>query len=228
MPTPRHTFFIAHAGPDSARARELRDRLAPDVSTFLDTVDLLAGDEWDLVLPRAQQEARATVVVVSGRVDSAYYLREEIAAAIAYQRADPAGHRLIPVYLDGLPAPHDVPYGLRVRHALDAARLGLEGVVEELRRVAAELEGRPVVLIPAAPAPSVPRLDLYEALCHLIDGQFTDVLFRIGAPTHELTPASAPRTDRARDLVMWAEGQGTARYDALVTLVRKAAPGRLP
>ncbi len=137
MSTPRHTFFIAHTGPDTARARALRDRLAPHVSTFLDSVDLLPGDEWDLALPRAQQEARATVVVVSGRVDSAYYLREEIAAAIAYQRADPASHRLIPVYLDGLPAAQDVPYGLRVRHTLDAARLGLDGVVAELRRVAA-------------------------------------------------------------------------------------------
>ncbi len=69
------------------------------------------------------------------------------------------------------------------------------------------------------------RLDIYDALCHLTEGQFVDVLARSGAPQHELAPALAPRTVRASDLVQWAEG---VVYEKLVALVRKAAPARLP
>jgi hypothetical protein len=123
------TFFIAHTGRDTERAKELRNLLHPDVPVFLDACDLQPGDEWDVKLARHQRAALATVAVLSSAVDPAYYLREEIANAITLQRQDPDTHRLIPVYLDGLPRnPMDVPYGLRVRHALDARELGMSGV----------------------------------------------------------------------------------------------------
>jgi hypothetical protein len=225
---PAYTYFLAHAGSDTARARELRDHLHPDVAVFLDAVDLRPGDPWDIELPRRQRQSLATVALVSDTADAAYYLREEMASAIAFQRHDPDGHRLIPVFLDGIPAdPGRIPYGLRVRHALDAARLGLAGVAAELKRLAPSLgqAGLP----PPHPAPAEPpdRFALYEALCRLIPVKFDVVLFYANAPKHELAPASEPLARRALDLVQWAEQESPMGLDGLVRAIRKVAPGVL-
>ena len=59
------TFFLAHAGRDTERARELRNHLHPDVPVFLDAYDLVPGDEWDIELPRRQRQALATVALLS-------------------------------------------------------------------------------------------------------------------------------------------------------------------
>jgi hypothetical protein len=229
MPAQLRTFFIAHAGADIDRAHKLRDLLHPGVSTFLDAADLSPGSDWNLELPKAQRSARATVALLSNKTDAAYYLREEIADAIAYHRVEPGHHRLIPVYLDGYPSdPGLVPYGLRSLHSLDARRLGLDGVANELRRVATVLEGVGAPMpAPAPPPRAVDRVRLYNVLCHLLDGQFEEVLFRVSAPLHDLAPALAARTMRARDLVQWAEGQGDGKYAELVANVRSLAPALL-
>lgn len=221
-------FFIAHAGRDTEPAKDLRNLLHPDVPVFLDAYDLQPGDEWDVTLARHQREALATVVVLSSAVDPAYYLREEIANAIALQRQDPDTHRLIPVYLDGLPRnPMDVPYGLRVRHALDARDLGMAGVAAELKRLAASLQGKPPAQIQdEAPAP-VDRIAVFDALCRILDPMFSEVLFRIDAPSQQLAPASEPRTRRALDLVQWAEQGGAERMSRLALTIRRVAPGVL-
>jgi hypothetical protein len=195
---------------------------------FLDTCDLQPGDEWDVKLARHQREALATVVVLSSAVDPAYYLREEIANAIALQRQDPDTHRLIPVYLDGLPRnPMDIPYGLRVQHALDARKLGIAGVAAELKRLAASLEGRTPPEVPdEAPAP-VDRIAVFDALCRMLQPQFGEVLFRINAPNQQLAPASEPLARRALDLVQWAEQGGAGRMSELALTIRRVAPGVL-
>jgi len=60
-----------------------------------------------------------TVVLVSKTTDSAFYEREEIAAAISYSRMSPSLHRVVPVYLDGRGLSSDaIPYGLRVKHGV--------------------------------------------------------------------------------------------------------------
>src|SRR5262245_40755187 len=110
MAQAEYVFFLAHVGADTDRAKELRNLLEPDIRTFLDAYDLEPGDPWDVELPKHQKRALATVALLSGKTESAYYLREEIATAIAYERHDPAVHRLIPVWLDGFPAdPAAVP-----------------------------------------------------------------------------------------------------------------------
>src|ERR1035441_5111771 len=107
-------FFIAHAGPDRDAAHELWKELSSTCRVFLDAESLEYGDDWDLALPEAQRNSRVTVVLVSGRTEKAYYLREEIAAAIAMTREDKDRHRVVPVYLDIPPFDdHDVPYGDR-------------------------------------------------------------------------------------------------------------------
>jgi len=106
-------FFIAHAGPDVMAARALNRLLSKCHRVFLDADSLMPGDPWDEVLPRAQQQSRVTVVLVSGSTDHAYYQREEIAQAIELSRSEAGRHHVVPICLSGPPVPHDVPYGLR-------------------------------------------------------------------------------------------------------------------
>ncbi|MEJ2157485.1 MAG: toll/interleukin-1 receptor domain-containing protein [Desulfobacteraceae bacterium] len=224
----RYIYFLAHAGCDTESAKQLRDLLHPEIPVFLDAYDLSPGDLWDAVLPNYQKQALATVAILSSSVDSAYYLREEIANAIAYQRQDNDRHRLIPVFMDGIPKnPDEVPYGVRVRHALDASKLGMEGVAAELRKFAADLSDAPPVSIPEnIPKPAV-RFAIYNALCKLLESQFNEVEFRVAAPIQHLSPAGHPLSRRALDLVHWAEQGGSTRMAALSQAIRDAAPGLL-
>jgi hypothetical protein len=226
---PVYTFFLAHAGCDTDPARVLRNLLHPDVPVFLDAYDLAPGDAWDTELPRRQRRSRATVALLSASTEAAYYLREEIASAIAYARDDPGTHRLIPVYLDGIPQDSArIPYGLRQLHSLDAKRPGgMQGVAVELRKTAAALAraGLPS-LPPETPEPS-DRIAVFEALCRLLNPQFDEVLFRCSAPRAHLPPPSEPLARRALDLVQWAEQGGAPQVDALREAIRRVTPGAL-
>lgn len=118
MPADSHhkwDFFIAHAGPDLDVAEQLFGYLSTRSRVFLDSKCLLPGDDWDQVLSQAQSESDITVVLVSRHSDSAYYQREEIAAAIAKAREE--AHRVVPVYLQAAEMQR-VPYGLRIKHGI--------------------------------------------------------------------------------------------------------------
>jgi hypothetical protein len=221
-----YVFFLAHAGADTARAKELRDFLEPGIRTFLDACELDPGDQWDVELPKHQRRALATVALLSNKTELAYYLREEIATAIAYERHDSRVHRLIPVWLDGLPAnPADVPYGVRVKHALDAARLGMQGVAEELTKIASGLSGdSPPTLPPRMPKPA-DRIALYDAMCKVPVSMFEEIIFRTDAPVAHLTPSTISLAMRAMNLVQWAEGQDSLQK--LTEAVLTVAPGAL-
>lgn len=141
MPVPeqRWDFFLAHAGADSAVAEELYGYLSPHCRVFLDSRNLLPGDDWDRELAAAQAASRVTVVLLSGRSDEAYYQREEIAAALDMARRDSSAHRVVPVYLeDPSAAGAGVPYGLRLKHGLVAAEEG--SLPEAARELVAMLE----------------------------------------------------------------------------------------
>ena len=223
-----YIFFLAHAGRDTERAKELRNLLEPDVSVFLDAYDLVVGDEWDLALPRHQRNARATVALLSSSIEAAYYLREEIANAVAAQRHDPASHRLIPVFLDGTPSdPWETPYGVRVRHGLDVLRLGMVGVAAELRRTAQALASSEPMPIPDNTPRPADRIAVFDALCRLLMPQFDEIPFRLNAPMHQLAPAGQPLSRRALDLVQWAEQAGPSRMADLAVEIRRVAPGVL-
>jgi len=111
-----YDFFLAHAGPDAAGAERLYDLLGAETRVFLDSRSLVLKDDRDRALSEAQRSSRVTVVLVSANTDTAFYLREEISAAIDLARANATEHRVVPVYLDAVPA--SVPYGLRLKHGL--------------------------------------------------------------------------------------------------------------
>ena len=75
-------IFIAHAGTDRPAAEALYDLLIPHFSVFLDSRCLRLGEDWDSQLAYAQSRSSVTLVLVSSETESAYYQREEIAAAV--------------------------------------------------------------------------------------------------------------------------------------------------
>ncbi|MBK8501019.1 MAG: HAD-IB family phosphatase [Saprospiraceae bacterium] len=112
-----YDFFIAHAGANKISAEELYEMLILKAKVFLDSKNLILGDDWDLELSRAQKNSKVTVVLVSSETEQAYYQREEIAAAIDMARLENSLHRVVPIYLDKS-AEQTTPYGLRLKHGL--------------------------------------------------------------------------------------------------------------
>ncbi len=110
-------FFIAHAGGDTNIAENLYVLLISGSKVFLDSKSLILGDDWDLKLPEAQRLSLITVVIVSPKTESAYYQREEIAAAIQMARSDNLKHRVIPIFMPGYDRVK-VPYGLTLKHSI--------------------------------------------------------------------------------------------------------------
>lgn len=234
MPFPP-VFFIAHAGADLDPARALYHLLQPHVAVWLDKEDLFPGDIWPVEIQRAQRAARATVVLVSARYDTAYYLQDEVHAAIRLLRQPGQEHRTIPVFLDGFPSADGyLPYGLTIAYGLDAKALGMDGVARELLALVPRLTGaapaRPATPPPAAPPPTVPTVrQLHGALCGLLDGQFTEILAFEGKDAlRYIAGPSASRSQRALDVALWAETQGPATLSALADAVRRLAPSLLP
>ena len=72
-------------------------------------------------------------MLISKNTASAYYQREEVAAAIALARKAGDRHRVVPLDLNVDPAHPDVPYGLRLKHGISL------GVDVDLARAAARL-----------------------------------------------------------------------------------------
>lgn len=234
-----HVYFLAHASADKPLVRQLHAALTrAGVSCFLDEVDVLPGDEWDLVFPQAQRASASTLVLVSPRYDAAYYLRDEVHAAIAQGRVPGSEHRIIPIYVDGRPDP--MPYGLGLKQGLDLAALGMDELVARLVALAAKLPGGGAVsspgaagAAPVAPAPSAPGCDrrkLYEALCAIqkVGGMFEEILaFELPDAARYVSPAVASPAQRAGDLVQWASLQGGDTLDRLCDAARMRAPGLL-
>ncbi len=231
---PPHDLFLAHASADRASAEQLFDLLLPDVRAWLDVRSLLPGDEWAVEIPRAQRAALATVVLVSAKVEHAFYLRDEIHSAIALYRAVPDEHRVIAVYLDGFPKdPMMMPYGLRGLHGLDApAEGGLAGIANKLRATVATLRARGpvrpmVAALPAPPpGPPPPSFDaLFDRLCKLsLGGQIDAVILYAKLPFANIRPSNAPLADRAIDIVHLAMQGGPAMTATIAAAIARVAP----
>lgn len=134
-----YDIFIAHASADRVVAESLYDTLLglqPGVRLFLDTRTLKLGDAWDQAIPDALERSRIVVVLVSERIDQAWYAREEIGQAIELARDPGSQQKVVPVFLDGIPSPRRtgsrIPYGLRVLHGLILPDTGVEEAARRL------------------------------------------------------------------------------------------------
>ena len=226
--------FVAHAGADKPRAKQLYDALKRrGLRPFLDAEDVLPGDLWDEVIADAQDTARVTVVLLSNAIDAAYYLQEEIARGIALARDPHWEHRVVPVWLDGFPSdPRKVPYGLRRLNGIDATQAGWpEGVADALQRTLGKLPAGPPPPPKVSPTPlgaaPVERIPLYEALCRGKPPTLAGVRFRLGAPAADLLPDTVPLKLRVVDLIEWVEHHAPGGLADLEAALRAEAPGLL-
>lgn len=119
-------FFIAHAHKDKNTAREVYECIVKKGHTvFLDQASINPGSYWDQEIPKAQQESKITIALISGNMREAYYARDELHTGINLARARPNHHKIIPVYLNGiLENSNDIIYGIRLLQGLDLTSIG--------------------------------------------------------------------------------------------------------
>ena len=158
-------FFIAHASPDKEHARRFADRLEPEFRVFLDTEDVPLGVDWGNVIDEAQRQSRFTLALISDKTESAPYAMDEIRAAIDRERHSGGLQRLIPLYINGLPATaDDYVYGLRTRQGLSVKEPAeFEDAVQRVRELMASPGPATTGTLPPPPhaasytAPSPPQ-----------------------------------------------------------------------
>lgn len=93
--------FITYSSMDALYAEQLYALLSViGHKVFLDSEALIGGDSWPKVIRQAQQDSLLTLILISDRVDSAYFQQEEILSAIAIAREDHR-RRVVPLYLMG-------------------------------------------------------------------------------------------------------------------------------
>jgi TIR domain-containing protein len=131
-------IFIAYSADDWQHAIALYELLSPHLSPFFDRRSLPEGADFDIAIPEAQRNARMTVVLVGTDYDRAYYVRTEVALAIALARANPERHSVVPIYIQGRPALQEVPYGLQLKQSFDFIQEGSwEAIATKLREILA-------------------------------------------------------------------------------------------
>ena len=155
-------FFIAHAGPETEIAERLYDHMTEHASVFLDSKNLRLGDRWDEKLQEAQRAAQISVILISDQADSAYYLKEEIGAAVDLARRDETRHRVVPIYLSREAAESEnIPYGLRRLHSLFLEHpRDIPDAAEKLLQLLRDIEnpGQPGETAVPVPSKPLPRL----------------------------------------------------------------------
>lgn len=225
-----YDVFIAHASPDKALARSLHEELKKQgLEPFLDAINILPGDDWDLEIPKALKNSKVIVVLIGDTYNKAYYLRDEVIAAIAYSRQDASAYRVVPIYLKGFLPADQIPYGLRPKQGLDwLSEGGAVGVAVNLKRLFATpmpvLGSPPVAPVVVA---ELARESRYEVLIRLSGPQFAELLFKINAPLAELPPENNAPIMRAIAVVQWLELQSSETRGRFDGLLRKMAPGLL-
>jgi hypothetical protein len=169
MPPIKFDFFIAYADPDHKVAQHLYGLLSPRVRVFLDSAVLQLGDDWDIEVGLAHRASRITIVLVSEHTPSAFYQREEVAAAVAMSRSAPERHRVVPLLLGERPRA-DLPYGLLVKAGLVVGNsLSLEDAAARLLDLATLAEASAAEMPGSSARASaqrnrVPSKDLVAAL----------------------------------------------------------------
>jgi hypothetical protein len=201
-------FFLAHAGADVELAERLFELLADSSRVFLDSRCLQLGDDWDTILADAQRRSLITVVLVSRNTTSAYYQREEVAAAIALAREDGDKHRVVPVYLDSSAEKSVTPYGLRLKHGISIGdTCGLPEAAAELLSLRRSLgepihirksdSGKDLSTRPVARRERIAVLRWLKRLPDEFESHFRE-LWRIGIGKHRPPEEEADRLHEQR------------------------------
>ena len=100
--------FLAHANEDKERVRGLYKRLLEaNIHPWLDEVDILPGQDWQLEISRALARSEYVIACIStNSVNKGGFVQKELRQALTIQASKPPGSiYLIPVVLDGSEVP---------------------------------------------------------------------------------------------------------------------------
>jgi hypothetical protein len=89
-----HPFvFLCHASDDKSAVRAIHEKLrVHGIDTWLDEINLLPGQDWDLEIRRAVQQSRAVIVFLSSTsISKAGYLQKEIRCVLDVAAEQPEG-----------------------------------------------------------------------------------------------------------------------------------------
>ena len=103
--------FLAHSSADKEYVRSIHHLLTLDgFYPWLDEINLIAGQDWELEIARAVERAGSIAVFLSkSAVSSAGYLHKEIAIALEMAQRQPEGSiAIIPIRLDSVEPPHNL------------------------------------------------------------------------------------------------------------------------
>jgi TIR domain len=114
-------FFISHAGPDRRQATLLARRLEPTARVFLAVSSLKPGDNWPIEIAKALEDS-ASVVMVSRKLERAFFQQAEMQPALRLARAEPKKHKVVPVFLGGVTTEHCSALGLESLHGIKFSR----------------------------------------------------------------------------------------------------------
>ena len=124
-------FFLAYAKKDEKTALKIYEKLILKSTVFLSKKNLVAGDDWDIVIPEAQKNSKITIVLISNNSNKAFYQREEIAAAIDMARE--GNHRVVPLFISDPENLANTPYGLKIKQSISMFNESeLDSAVQEL------------------------------------------------------------------------------------------------
>ncbi len=101
-------IFLAHATEDKARVRKLHAKLlAAGFDAWLDEIDLLPGQNWQLEIPKAIRESKMFIACLSKRsvLKQGYVQKEFRLALSSYAERPPGTTYLIPLRLDECTVP---------------------------------------------------------------------------------------------------------------------------
>jgi len=128
-----HDFMVLYASPDAPFALPLAGALRRCGSVFIDRESVAPGADWRSTISGALEVSRTFVVLVSRASRQSWYQGDEISRAVSLVRRRPDRHRVVPVYLEGLPDdPSTIPYGLATIQGIDGKKLGHEGAARVL------------------------------------------------------------------------------------------------
>jgi hypothetical protein len=118
--TTKRRIFLAHAREDNAQVGKLyADLKARGFDPWLDKVDLIPGQNWEIEIPKAIRQAGIFLACLSSRsVGKVSYVQNEFRLALsAFSERPPGSIYLIPVRLDDCEVPdlQNPELGLRLR-----------------------------------------------------------------------------------------------------------------
>ncbi|MCA9541664.1 MAG: toll/interleukin-1 receptor domain-containing protein [Myxococcales bacterium] len=125
--------FLAYPRAAEGLARVIYERLVDRYAVFFDQEKLLPGDVWDEIVPAAQANALVSLLLITPQVDEAWYLRNEVQAAIAHMRE--TRQKVVPIVALGA-TKGMLPYGLGLLQVAEWPDAGPpDAVMAQLYRV---------------------------------------------------------------------------------------------